>query len=322
MDDLVSVIIPTYKRPKKLGRAISSVLEQSYHPIEIIVVDDNNDGDEYRKETINLMHQYEGNNQIKYIQHSSNQNGAAARNTGIHNSSGKYIAFLDDDDYYLPDKIRNDIEILHCLPNDYGGICSNYIKIYKRWIYKVSSNHGSFDSCYEMLSGKADFAAGSTLLIKKSCLDYSGLFDTSFQRHQDWDFLIRFFRNYKLYITDMVNVVLSADGIRNNPNTDRLIAVKKHLVNVYSKDIKELSIEQQHDIAISQSKEILNNYLKERKYLAALIFCKSNEYIRFSVADFPRNILSFVLGIFPQFILLIYMLLGLRHMKYTNVLKE
>lgn len=98
---LVSVIIPTYKRPNMLGRAIDSVLGQSYTNIEVVVVDDNSDGDKYRLETIQYMERYANDYRVKYIKHKTNQNGSAARNTGIQNSVGEYIAFLDDDDYFL-----------------------------------------------------------------------------------------------------------------------------------------------------------------------------------------------------------------------------
>ena len=86
---LVSVIIPTYKRPNMLGRAIDSVLGQSYTNIEVVVVDDNSDGDKYRLETIQYMERYANDYRVKYIKHKTNQNGSAARNTGIQNSVGE-----------------------------------------------------------------------------------------------------------------------------------------------------------------------------------------------------------------------------------------
>ena len=103
---LVSVIIPTYKRLGMLGRAIDSVLNQTYNNIEIIIVDDNNEDSEYRKETERFMKKYDDNIEIKYVKHKQNKNGAAARNTGINNANGVYIAFLDDDDEFSPKKIE------------------------------------------------------------------------------------------------------------------------------------------------------------------------------------------------------------------------
>ena len=95
---LVSVIIPTYKRPDYLDRAIDSVLNQTYNNIEIIVVDDNNPNTEGRERTEKIMRRYENNPHVIYIKHEYNKNGSAARNTGFKASHGVYLAFLDDDD--------------------------------------------------------------------------------------------------------------------------------------------------------------------------------------------------------------------------------
>ena len=109
---LVSVIIPTYKRPTMLGRAIDSVLNQSYTNTEVVVVDDNSNGDMFRMETIQYMEKYINDYRVKYIKHERNQNGSAARNTGIQNSVGEYIAFLDDDDYFLKNRIKDAMCVL------------------------------------------------------------------------------------------------------------------------------------------------------------------------------------------------------------------
>lgn len=98
---LVSVIIPTYKRPQMLGRAIDSVLSQNYENLEVVVVDDNTDDDEFRLETIRFMAKYASDSRVKYIKHRINQNGSSARNSGILHAKGEYIAFLDDDDFFL-----------------------------------------------------------------------------------------------------------------------------------------------------------------------------------------------------------------------------
>lgn len=112
MNDKVSVIIPTYKRSEFLDRAIQSVLVQTYTNIEIVVVDDNNPNTEYRVATENQMAKYEKNSKVRYIKNHCNTGGALARNVGINMATGGYIAFLDDDDVYLPQKIENQIEYM------------------------------------------------------------------------------------------------------------------------------------------------------------------------------------------------------------------
>lgn len=112
MEDLVSIIIPTYKRPGMLDRAIKSCLEQTYKNIEILVVDDNNKDSDGRKETALFMKKYENNKQIKYIKRKQNGGGAEARNEGISKAKGTYIAFLDDDDYFFKDKIEKQLAFM------------------------------------------------------------------------------------------------------------------------------------------------------------------------------------------------------------------
>lgn len=106
MKEKVSVIIPTYKRPDYLCNAVDSVLAQTYENIEIIVVDDNGSSSEYRTQTADLMKKYSDEPKVIYLPLEKNCGGAAARNAGIDKAIGDYIAFLDDDDVYLPQKIE------------------------------------------------------------------------------------------------------------------------------------------------------------------------------------------------------------------------
>ena len=108
----VSVIIPTYKRSKYIARTIESVLSQTYNNIEIIVVDDNNGEDEYRAKTRATIKKYIESGKIKYICHDRNMGGCAARNTGLKESSGDYVCYLDDDDFLYKEKIKEQVNFL------------------------------------------------------------------------------------------------------------------------------------------------------------------------------------------------------------------
>ena len=109
---LVSVIIPSYKNADVIDRAIQSVLNQSYKNIEVIVIDDNNPASKERFETERKMSNYSSNQRVVYLKHDKNMNGAAARNTGIKCSHGDYIAFLDADDWFLPQKIEKQLDFM------------------------------------------------------------------------------------------------------------------------------------------------------------------------------------------------------------------
>ena len=107
-EPIVSVVIPTYNREKMLPAAIKSVLDQSLANIEIIVVDDGSTDD-----TQNVLSAYTG--KIKYIV-TENKGPAHARNVGMKAATGKYIAFLDSDDVYRPDKLELQVEIMMSHP--------------------------------------------------------------------------------------------------------------------------------------------------------------------------------------------------------------
>ncbi|MDR5658767.1 glycosyltransferase family 2 protein [Serpentinicella sp. ANB-PHB4] len=109
----VSVIIPTYKREVKyLLRAINSVKNQTYKNTEIIVVDDNPPGSEYRKRMMDFMKQYTNDSDVIYYVNETNMGGALARNNGINVATGDFITFLDDDDEYLTKKVEKQLNFM------------------------------------------------------------------------------------------------------------------------------------------------------------------------------------------------------------------
>ena len=106
---LVTVVIPTYKRSVEfLSRAVSSVLQQTYPHVELIVVDDSPSDFRQRPAVAQYMKTLE-NDRIVYLQNEKNVGGSLARNRGIDAANGEYITFLDDDDEYLPEKIAHQV---------------------------------------------------------------------------------------------------------------------------------------------------------------------------------------------------------------------
>ena len=110
---MVSVIIPTYQREEIIRRTIKSVADQTYQNVEIIVVDDCSEDDTGKvvKEMIAT------DERIKYIRHDTNGGPAKARNTGLQYAKGKFIAFLDSDDIWLPEKLEKQINLLLKYPD-------------------------------------------------------------------------------------------------------------------------------------------------------------------------------------------------------------
>lgn len=126
MKPLVSVVIPTFGEDASIEGSVDSVLCQKYDYFEVIVVDDNAPGTKGRIETEHLMKKYKDDPRVIYIKHEKNKNGAAARNTGARAAKGSYIAFLDDDDQFLPDKIKRQVDYLEKHPEHGAVYCWRY----------------------------------------------------------------------------------------------------------------------------------------------------------------------------------------------------
>lgn len=213
---LVSVVIPTYKGALTLPRAIDSVISQTYPNIEIIVVDDNEPNTAERKETENVMDSYKLKEQIVYLQHPCNKNGSAARNTGMRMARGVYIAFLDDDDEFLPSKIKSQVDCLEA-KEDIWGVC--YTKYaYKRngLIFNTSSENREGDLYLDALMRNLFLAAGSNLFMRRSILKNIGFFDESFKRNQDLEYLVRILRKYKIAYADTFGLIVHMHEIKHS----------------------------------------------------------------------------------------------------------
>lgn len=174
---LVSVVIPTCNRAALLTRAIQSIRQQTYGNLEIIVVDDASSDDTWK-----IVGSF-ADPRIRYIRHDTNRGGSAARNTGIRAASGEFIAFLDDDDEWAPEKAEEQVKILR----DYDAVM-------------CTSDQATGDlSKYDLKKTvdlddlrQAKFTAGGTgVLMAKVSVLKEIMFDETLPRYQDWDLFIR-----------------------------------------------------------------------------------------------------------------------------------
>lgn len=235
----VSVIIPTYKRAAFLTRAIDSVLASTYENVEIIVVDDNNAGDEYRLETEKEMNdRYSGNEKVLYLQHPVNKNGSAARNTGIRVASGDYIMFLDDDDEFFPTKIEMQVRFLDAHP-EYGVCYTKYIDVMKNGKIRKGVERRQGNLLVDELSRNLFIHAGSNLMLRSYVVKEVNGFDESFARNQDIEFLIRVLRSYRIGFVDCLGLKVYLHPKSNIDYNE----VTKLFISTFKDDIDSLSDE-------------------------------------------------------------------------------
>lgn len=116
---MVSVIVPTYRRDGMLKRALDSLCTQTYKDIEVVVVDDNADKN-WNATVKKIVDGFFGKLNITYIVNETTKGSAETRNIGIKNANGEYIAFLDDDDVYLPKRIKNQLDVVESVGADYS----------------------------------------------------------------------------------------------------------------------------------------------------------------------------------------------------------
>ena len=119
---LVSVVVATYKRETELKNALESLAKQTYPNMEIVLVDDNGN-DEWNSKVSEIVEVFRNRYPkivLEYIVNSPNQGSAKTRNIGIHTANGYYITFLDDDDIYLPDKVKKQVEFMENGGYDYS----------------------------------------------------------------------------------------------------------------------------------------------------------------------------------------------------------
>lgn len=149
MNDLVSIIMPSYNTGHFIKETIESVLAQSYPAWELIIVDDCSTDD-----TDNVVSQYIADKRIRYIKNDTNSGAAVSRNRALREAKGKWIAFLDSDDLWEADKLQK--QILFMKDNGYHFSYTNYVEINEESKAngksvtgpKRISKHGMYNYCW------------------------------------------------------------------------------------------------------------------------------------------------------------------------------
>jgi glycosyltransferase involved in cell wall biosynthesis len=186
MESLISVIIPCYNHSHYLPTAIESVLQQSYSAVEIIVVDDGSKDD-----TAKVCQAY---TQVNYV-FQNNQGLSAARNTGIKHSKGKYLVFLDADDWLYPNALKSNLHYLEQNPQNafVSGAHDKILveeNISKAVVREIPTNH------YEYLLSHGNFIGVPAAVLYQRWVFEEFLFDTFLRACEDYDLYLKVSRRY------------------------------------------------------------------------------------------------------------------------------
>ena len=272
----VSVVIPTYNRSNTLERAVDSVLSQNYDEFELFVVDDASTDD-----TISVIGRYD-DPRLTYIRHEENQGGSAARNTGIEKAKGKYIAFLDSDDEWLQNKLSSQVRCLDSLSSNWVGVYCNTTKqrnglsdqvrgTFNRLFHDYQGAEGGEELIEYILKLRFGIGAGSTLMVRAGTVDTLGGFDQSFERHQDWEFLIRLLQEGKLAYIDKELTQLHGTG---PPDPETLKSSKKQFFDKFSEVIdyyesRGIPIRNYHRLGLAKNYYLAGEFAKGTEYLTS-----------------------------------------------------
>lgn|SRR5690606_20613286 len=239
---MISVVIPTYRRPENLKLAVQSVLNQTFQDFEIIVVDDDRSGD---KSIQNLILDL-ADDRVRYAQNVGNKGANGARNTGIGLARGEWISFLDDDDLYEPRNLEVKQEVLKSLKYDSSVILfSDYAIAGEMKQGKDHWTHFTTDRLYYPASQRVfdgNFVGPTSLImVNRDKLLQVGLFDETLPSCQDWDLYIRLALNGNRFvgINEKLMTYISDDSIpRITTNTT---SKEQGLQAIYSKFLPKVS---------------------------------------------------------------------------------
>ena len=222
MDELISVIMPTYNRGYIISMAIDSILNQTYKNFELIIVDDFSNDD-----TAQIISKYK-DKRIKYIKLDKKSGANLARNIGIENARGRFITFQDSDDYSYKERLKYEFKALK----------DENVDIVFSSFYKTSAGNEKIviNSCNKKIkkilfpNEKIENDQIFNTLLYRNVITTQVLFgkrevfdkekfDDSITRFQDWDLMIRIARNYKVFHLEqpLLYMFVQNDSISKSP---------------------------------------------------------------------------------------------------------
>jgi len=266
---LVSVVIPYYNGEKFIEEAVESVIKQSYRNLELIFVDDGS-----QEKPDKIIAKYGHNERFRYIRHKHNKGIAATRNTGMGASRGKYIAFLDQDDIWLNDKIEKQIKVFKQANDNLGMVCTGMYFADSVGVAFRQLN-GYDDTNQRKMTKDMFFSSinsGSIMMIKTECMNEVGFFDEDFVAYDDFDYWMRTAKKFNI---KYINAPLAKKRFHESNTSLYNLSVFPDTIKAYHKAcqihpfLNKYKNKKIADIYCKYGFEILsdNNVKMGRKYL-------------------------------------------------------
>lgn len=264
---MISVIVPTYNRPHLIRRSLDSIRAQTVQGIEIVVIDgSNSDATKRLVKGIN-------DSKVKYSK-IANRSAANSRNIGLRMAKGEFIAFNDDDDIWIPEKLERQMEFLQ--KQNRCSICFTAFRKRKRGLDKIipSNIESTCSSFYQQLLFR-NLIGLQTLLLKREALDDTS-FDEKLNCLEDWDFVLSLSRKYRFGYLDEISVIFGdTPGSVNKSAYYIKAASYKRIYSKYISDIrKDVRTEVKHLLSIASNLYLAGNLQEGRKYFAKAIEMK------------------------------------------------
>lgn len=188
----VSVVIPVFNRANLLKRTLGGVLNQTFEDFEVLVVDDcSSDDPEAVVESLNDA-------RLRYLRQPRNQGVAAARNRGMREARAPFIAFLDDDDEWFPEKLARQVELFRGSPPNVGLVYTGVETVTDdggRWLYKPCARGDLYN---ELLVKNILHGVPASGMIRRNVVATVGFFDEELPAIEDYDYWLRVCRHYRV----------------------------------------------------------------------------------------------------------------------------
>ncbi len=265
MNKLVSVIIPTHNFAEYISESIDSVLAQTYRGFEIIIVDDGSTDN-----TKEVVEKWGQSDKVRYF-YQENKGPGAARNRGIKESKGDYIAFLDADDLWLPEKLKKQMDKFNQSP-ELGFIHTDYVLFNENGTmqnrkFGIKSKKNLSGHIFPYLLREC-FVRTSTVMLRKECFEKIGFFEEAYLS-EDYDFLLRLSKEYQAGYVDETMAKCREHIKQAHLNIEKTYESVENVINKTLKRFPELENDREIRTSLNYRKA------KTRFELGYNLFCQN-----------------------------------------------